>query len=78
MPKFKVVVGCNYPPEDTRSEPGDVIEVDDKVGKALLSLGAVEPYKAEPATKPSQASKTASQNIDTPDGSSSPETGKEG
>ena len=43
MMNLKVLVGCNYPPNDTRAEPGDLIEVDAKVGAALIAVGAGEP-----------------------------------
>lgn len=45
MPKFDVLVGCNYPPGDTRAEPGDVIDVPAKIGRALVDAGAAAPHK---------------------------------
>ena len=51
MMKVKVTVGCNYPPADTRAEPGEVIEVEDKIGKALVAAGAGEPYHEPKTTK---------------------------
>lgn len=41
--KYTVLVGCNYPPDNTRAEAGDVIEVPGLVAAELLQLGAVEP-----------------------------------
>jgi hypothetical protein len=53
--KVKVLIGCNYPPDDTRAEPGDVIDVPDETAKNLIRHDAVEPHKA---TKESKASKS--------------------
>ena len=61
MPKVKVLVGCNYPPDDTRAEPGDVIDVDDKVAKALIRMDAAEPYKAPSGSKAKQSDSRTSQ-----------------
>jgi hypothetical protein len=57
MMNVKVLVGCNYPPNDTRAEPGDLIEVDAKVGAALIAAGA-----AEAAEKPKKKSATTKTN----------------
>lgn len=51
MPKYKVLVGCNYPPDDTRAEPGDVIDVPEEIGKALIRHSAAKPYKAPRSSK---------------------------
>lgn len=41
MTKYKVLVGCNFPPKDTRAEVGEVIDVSEDIGKALARIGAV-------------------------------------
>jgi hypothetical protein len=51
MMELKVLVGCNYPPDNTRAEPGDLIEVDAKVGAALVAAGAGEPTEAPKAKR---------------------------
>lgn len=61
MTKVNVLVGCNYPPADTRAEPGDVIEVDDKIAKALIDAGAAEPHKASPGSKDKKSTDSTSQ-----------------
>lgn len=57
--KLTVLVGCNYPPDDTRAEAGDVIEVDDKIAKELLAMDAAEPYKAPKDVKPTSTPTSA-------------------
>jgi len=52
MPKYKVLVGCNFPPEETRAEPGDVIEVPEEVGKALVRMSAAKAHTGSKAPKP--------------------------
>lgn len=66
MTKVLVLVGCNYPPGNTRAEAGDVVDVDEKIAKALIRAGAAEPQKAltgdgnsSPSTDPSDASSQA-------------------
>lgn len=49
---YDVLVGCNYPPNNTRAEAGDVIELDDTTAKALSRIKAV---KAQPAPAPAPA-----------------------
>lgn len=41
--QYKVLVGINYPPDDTRAEPGDTVD-DLPAGsiKSLLAQGAIE------------------------------------
>lgn len=72
MPKYDVLVGCNYPPEDTRAEPGDVIDVPEGIGKLLTEAGATRPQKA-----PTGDGKKKSTN-GTTKGSPKASTGKEG
>jgi len=51
MSKYKVLVGCNFPPNDTRAEAGDVIDVSDDVGKALARIGAVKGHTSSKTSK---------------------------
>ena len=45
-PVYRVLVGCNFPPNDTRAEPGDVLsELPKPVAEELLAAGAIEPVK---------------------------------
>jgi len=50
MPKkqYRVNVGLNYPPNDKRAEPGDIVD-DLPPGSVgwLLDAGAIEPVKTE-------------------------------
>jgi hypothetical protein len=43
MPKYRVLIGLNYPPGDKRAEPGDIVD-DIPPGSAgwLLDAGAIE------------------------------------
>ncbi len=66
--KVTVLVGCNYPPNDTRAEPGDLIEVDDKIGAALIAAHAGKLTEATKAKKPT---------TNTPKSSLQAETGTE-
>jgi hypothetical protein len=49
MPKYRVLVGLNYPPNDKRAEPGDVVD-DLPPGSVgwLLDAGAIEPVGKKP------------------------------
>lgn len=55
-PKYDVLLGCNYPPDDTRSEPGDVIDVPEAIGDLLVKADAARPHK--PASGPGGKSST--------------------
>ena len=69
MPKYDVTVGCNYPPDDTRAEPGDVIDVPEPIGKALIAAHAVKPHKAHTGDKKSKPTQTPTQDATkAPDG----------
>jgi hypothetical protein len=47
--KYRVLIGLNYPPNDTRAEPGDIVDNIPPGSLAwLLKAGALEP--AEPRT----------------------------
>lgn len=50
--KLEVVLGCNYPPNDTRAEVGDIITVPDPVAKQLIAAGAAKPYVKPAAPVP--------------------------
>lgn len=63
MPKFDVLVGCNFPPDDTRAEPGDVIDVSEKIGEALVAAGAAEPHKAVSGDGGKKTTKTTGQAV---------------
>lgn len=40
--EYRVLRGCNYPPNDTRANRGDVVTLPDAVASELLQLGAIE------------------------------------
>lgn len=41
---YRVVVGINYPPDETRAEPGDVVsDIPANAVTGLLAIGAIEP-----------------------------------
>lgn len=40
--EYTILLGCNYPPDDTRSEVGDVVTVPLTIGALLVGEGAAE------------------------------------
>lgn len=52
MVKYLVQVGCNYPPDNTRAEPGDVVELPRAIARGLLQLGAVVPATERATSAP--------------------------
>lgn len=53
MAHYKALVGMNLPPDDARYEPGDVVDMDDKLGAQWTEEGLVEPVGApKPKGKP--------------------------
>lgn len=71
MPKYDVLVGCNYPPGDTRAEPGDVIDVPEEIGRALVRADAAKLHKAPSGPRKSKAPDTT-----THDASGAPDGGE--
>jgi hypothetical protein len=54
---YRVLVGLNYPPNDTRAEAGDVIsDLPSKAVADLLAIGAIESIdaKSEVVVEPSE------------------------
>jgi hypothetical protein len=55
--------GCNFPPNDTRANTGDIIELPDPVAAELLRIGAVVPLadaeRGAPKTKKPAAATAA-------------------
>lgn len=46
--RYRVNVGINYPPNDTRAEPGDIVDdIPTDIVKTWLAEGVIERYKEE-------------------------------
>jgi hypothetical protein len=43
-PKHRVLVGINYPPDNTRAEPGDIVDnIPEYALSRLVNAGVIEP-----------------------------------
>lgn len=73
MTKYKVLLGCNFPPDDTRAEPGDVIDVPERIGEALVKAGAAEPVKPPKGESPATSTAPAADEPPPPDDTPEPD-----
>jgi hypothetical protein len=60
--KYEVLVGINYPPDDTRAEIGDVLEdLDPKLAKRLLNYGVIREVGDEAPAEGTLTSQTSTE-----------------
>jgi len=57
--KYLVLVGINYPPDDTRANVGDVLtDLDEKLAQRLLNYGVIEKLDERGETPPKETTGT--------------------